>query len=128
MDETQIREEKRLIYATVASGASDLYKMTLTVASSFLGGSLLFLERFAPHPSVFSKLILGLGWLSLVLAVGSTVYVQLLNNRSGCLAVDEKWDQALVIQRKAEKWTTGANWFLIVGMGLIMFFGFVNLL
>jgi len=128
MGETEsTREDKRLIYQTVASGASGLYKTTLTIASTFLGGSLLFLEKFAPHPSTWSKLILAFGWLLLVAAIGLTMRVQRLNNRCGYYALEEKRDRSDAIYKQADRWTEGGNWCLILGIGVIMLFGFLNL-
>jgi len=122
------REDKRLIYSTVASGASDLYKMTLTVASSFLAGSLLFLEKIAPSPTQCSKWLLGLGWLAFVAAICLVVRVQRLNLQSGTAALEGRWDDSAKIFGRADIFTALANWSLIVGMASIMLFGFLNVM
>ena len=74
---------RREVFSTIVAESSAVYKLIVTVASSFLGGTLLFLERIAPHPLGWSLVILGLGWLALIVSIIIVVYVRMYNIRSG---------------------------------------------
>lgn len=121
-------EDRRLIYTTVAQGANDLYRTMITVASSFLGGSLLFLEKFAPSPPRWSMWLLALGWGALVLSVMCTARVLRLNNISGRHALENKWEESGKVWKNADRYTDWAGYSLCVGIAMIMLFGFINVM
>ena len=40
------------VWQSIAAEAAGFYKIITVTASSFLGGSLLFMDKFAPHPTM----------------------------------------------------------------------------
>ena len=128
-------EHKRLVYSAVVSGASDLYRMTVTIATTFLGGGLLYVEKFADinrlklQPFSYPLILLGFGFLLLIFAIAASVWSQRLTLSAGNEVIDPNCrpDRVARLYRKATRRTIAANWFLILGMLLLFLFAYLNL-
>ncbi len=118
---------KDTILTVLATEAGGFYNLVITIASSFLGGSLLFIEKIALIPSNSSLYLLGLGWLALIGSIVAISFVRRLNLDSGWKALEEKFDEAKVIDAKTRKLSTGAIVLFSIGLFLIMLFGIINL-
>lgn len=126
MSDQQSSVSKDAVFAAIVSEAAGFYKLVLTVASSFLGGSLLFLDRIATHPSARSVWILGLGWVCLIGAIVTVAVVRRRNLESGYLALEEKYEEARDIDKSTRKWSTLALVSLSFGVFFLMGFGIMN--
>lgn len=102
------------------------YKQVVTVATLFLGGTLLFIEKITPHPAQCTLVILGLGWLSLVLSILGVTWVRRDNIECGRLVLCDQEGEARAIQRRAQRFTDASGILLAIGVFLVMLFGFVN--
>lgn len=119
---------KDTVFNVLATEAGGYYKSILTVASSFLGGSLIFIEKIAPTPSKCSLYLLGVGWLLLICSIATIIFVRRLNLDSGWKALEGNFNEAKEIDVKTRNYSTAATVLLFLGLILIMMFGFVNLL
>lgn len=124
-DDVDRRSE--LIFATIAQEAAGFYSLILTVASTFLGGTLVFIDRIAPDPVGWSLMVLAVGWLSLLLSVTLIAWVRWRNIESGRHAQDGIWDKVERQESVTRAMTKAAIGALVVGMLLVTVFGFVNL-
>lgn len=118
---------KDALFQAIVTEAGGLYKVVAVTASSFLGGSLLFIEKIAPNPVACTLWLLGLGWVLLIVSISLVAWVRLLNLDSGRLALEEKYKEASRIDKNKEKYTITAIILLAVGMALIMAFGLINI-
>jgi len=119
---------KDTLFNSIVKEAGEFYNLVLTVASAFLGGTLLFLEKIAPQPVKWSLCILALGWLSLIVSIGLAVYVRLKNLESGRLALEGKYDDAAKLDRKKECHCVCMTWTLLLGVLCVAAFGMINLI
>ena len=117
---------KEQVFLSVASEAAGYYKLIVTVASSFLGGSLLFLERIAPRPSQFSLVVLAAGWASLIASIGLVAWIRAKNLESGALVLAGDYDRAKTIDSTKMFLSNWATVLLCLGMLLIMLCGLLN--
>ena len=115
------------IFGILATDADGYYRLVLTVASSFLGGSLFFLEKFLPHPTLLTLSLLSVGWGSLVTSIALVTRVRLKNLQSGAFALEGKEAEARVLDAVKARETTGAARFLIWGMVFVVAAGVVSL-
>jgi divalent metal cation (Fe/Co/Zn/Cd) transporter len=115
------------VFQVVVEEARALYKLIVTVASTFLGATLLFMEKIAPKPEPMSLIVLGLGWASLIGSILAVLRVHLLNLRSGTNVVQRRNDLAAPIDKKNEKLTGAASIMLAIGLLAIAVFGLWNL-
>ncbi|MBI5710345.1 MAG: hypothetical protein HZC42_08590 [Candidatus Eisenbacteria bacterium] len=111
---------RETIFRVLATDADGYYKLVLTVASSFLGGSLVFLEKFLPHPTALSLAFLSVGWASLVTSIGLIANVRLRNLQSGAFALENKITEAQALDLVKARHTEWAARCLIGGMALIV--------
>ena len=117
---------KDATFAGIVAEAGGFYKSVLTVASSFLGGSLVFMQRIAPNPSTVSLIVLGIGWVLLVACVAVVVFVRRLNLDSGRQALRSEYAAAEKIDQKTRGLSNWATWLLIGGIFMVMLFGMMN--
>lgn len=125
---TNEKVSKDTLFNSIVKEAGEFYNLILTVASAFLGGSLLFLEKIAPQPVKWSFCILGFGWLSLIISIGLAAYVRLKNLESGRLALEEKYEEAKKLDRKKECCTVCMMCMVLFGVLCITIFGMINLI
>jgi len=116
------------LFNSIVKEAGEFYSLVISVASAFLGGTLLFLEKIAPHPFKWSLCILAFGWLSLIMSIGLAVYVRLKNLESGRLALEGKYDEAQKLDRKKECCSVCMMWTLLFGVFCVAVFGMINLI
>ena len=124
--ENRDRVSKEAAFAAIVAEAGGFYKSVLTVASSFLGGSLLFMHRIAPDPSRLSLVFLSIGWGLLIICVALVIRVRRRNLDSGWQALEGKYDRAKEIDESTRRQSDWAMWLLIIGMAAIMSFGMIN--
>src|SRR6266516_2684474 len=114
------RVSKEDVFKSIVSSAVEFYKLIITVASAFLGGSLIFIEKLAPSQMLTkgSVRILGSGWLFLILAIIAVGVVQRYNLRSGQLVMDGQVEKS----RKIDSWTSRGTTLAIFSLALGIFF------
>ena len=107
------------ILKVLAADADGYYRLVLTLASAFLGGSLLFLEKIVPKPTCLSLVFMSLGWVALVASVAVVTNIREKNLRSGYIALEGKRDQARVLDAAKDRQITWASTLLIAGMAFV---------
>jgi hypothetical protein len=117
---------KAALLQSITTEASGFYGQIVTVASVFLGGSLLFLEKIAPVRTGLSLLFLAPGWLALVASIGCVVSLRHMNLMAGRLAMDGKYHEAGQFNRCTDRLSVWSLGLLILGMVLLMVAGILN--
>jgi hypothetical protein len=117
---------KTAILQSITTEASGFYTTITTVASSFLGASLLFFDKLVTTRTAFSTVVLALSWVALVAAIACVARVRYLNLKSGQLALREDYDRASIIDTQSGKLSTSAQWCLILGMTALVIVGVTN--
>jgi hypothetical protein len=117
---------KTAIFQSITTEAGGFYTTVTTVASAFLGASLLFIDKFVSGGSAPSLVFLGLSWISLVVSLGCVSYVRYLNLQSGRLALEDDIKGAGVVDLRSRKILTASLVSLILGMTALVFVGLVN--
>jgi hypothetical protein len=117
---------KSAIFQSVTTEAGGFYTTVTTVASTFLAASLLFVEKWLVAGTVLTIMFLAVSWIALVTSIVCVARVRFLNLKSGQLALVEKFDAAEVIDVQSWKFSTMAQWSLIVGMAALVLVGLVN--
>jgi hypothetical protein len=117
---------KSAVLQSITAEANGFYGVVVTVASTFLGGSLLFLEKFAPARNSWSIVVMAIGWISLVASIGCIARIRFMNLRSGKLALLDQFDKAEMIDRHTDMLSNWAQWLLIGGMSALVFMGVLN--
>lgn len=117
---------KSAVLQSITAEANGFYGVVVTVASTFLGGSLLFLEKFAPARSAWSIVMMALGWTALVASIGCITRIRFLNLRSGKLALQGDYDGATKIDHRTDMPSNWSQWLLIGGMSALVFVGVLN--
>ena len=126
--EDDVSRRDELIFSTIAQEAAGFYGLILTLATSFLGATLVFIDRIAPKPQHWTLILLGLGWLCLIAAVSLIASVRWRNIESGRTAHAGDWEKESDEEKMTRKLTVGAVFFLVIGMSLVTLFGFLNLM
>jgi hypothetical protein len=127
MTEPNEKVSKDALFSSIVAEAQGLHRQMVTIAVTFLGGTLLFLEKIATEPTVFSMLFLILGWAALIASVALSSFVRLKNLDAGRYALEEKYDEAARIDRRKECLSIVTIWCFIAGISFITIFGIVNL-
>jgi hypothetical protein len=120
----------------MVSEASGYYQSVIAISSSFLGGSLLFFDKIAATPIKYSLLLLGLGWVSLIAAIISVIYVRRQNLEIGRLALkilsnantEEEKNNVNIINKCNLKLTNLTALFMMIGLTFIVIFGIINII
>jgi hypothetical protein len=115
------------VFTVVAQEASEFYKLITTIASAFLGGVLVFVEKITPKPSHSSIIVLGIGGALLVLSIGAIAYVRIKNLVSARCLLDGNLDEATRLDHKKEVMSHVSVWLLMAGMACITLFAAMNL-
>jgi hypothetical protein len=109
------------ILQSLTTEAGGFYTLIVTVASSFLGGSLLFLEKFALNRNRGTLLLLILAWVALVAAIGCVARLRYHNLRSARFALEERFSDASQIDQHTDRLSWLSQYLLIGGMlGLVV--------
>lgn len=116
-----------VLFEATVTAAGGFYRSVLTVASAFLGGTLVFMEKIAPTPSCPSLIALALGWSALIASIACVVRVQRLNVDSGWRALDGKREDARAIDERTRRLSSAATWLLVAGIFLVAASGIVSM-
>jgi len=82
---------REALFSAIVSEAAGFYKIVTVTASSFLGGSLLLMEKIAEKPKPWTLIILAGGWLLLIASIGLVAWVRMrLNLDAGQMALEGK--------------------------------------
>jgi H+/Cl- antiporter ClcA len=109
------------ILQSLTAEAGGFYGLIVTVASSFLGGSLLFLEKFALNPTRWTLVLLILAWLALVAAIGCIARLRYHYLKSAKLALEDRFGDASKIDKHTDRLGWWSQYLLIGGMlGLVL--------
>lgn len=114
------------ILQSLTTEAGGFYALIVTVASSFLGGSLLFLEKFALNRSRWTLALLILAWLALVAAIGCIARLRYHNLKSARLALEERFSDASEIDKHTDRLSWLSQYLLIGGMLSLVVVGSVT--
>ena len=117
---------KAALLQSITTEASGFYGQIVTVASAFLGGSLLFMEKIAPVRVGFSLLFLAFGWLALVASIGCVARLRHMNLMAGGLAMDGNYEKARQINRHTDRLSAWSQGLLILGMASLVIVGLLN--
>ena len=119
--------DNNTIFSAMAQEASGLYDLIIKIASLFLGGTLLFIEKITPHPSACSVHLLGIGWLLLIITIVLIAIIRLINIKSGNHAMGSEMDHAKALDRIGLPLTYVALSSFALGLILIASVGLVNI-
>lgn len=117
---------KSAILQSITTEASGFYTTVTTVASTFLGASILFVDKFLTAGTTFSLVVLAVSWISLVCSIACVARVRFLNLKSGQLALQDDYEGAGAIDLQSGRFSTSAQWCLIVGMVALVVVGLAN--
>jgi hypothetical protein len=117
---------KLAILQSMTTEAGGYYGLIVTVASSFLGGSLLFMEKLAPIHSGWFLLGFGIAWISLVASIGCVARLRYYNLKSGRLALNQDFTGASQIDRHTDVLSWWSQFLLILGMSALVLIGLFN--
>jgi hypothetical protein len=115
-----------VIWQSMASEAAGFYKTIIVTASSFLGGSLLFMKDIAPNPLPITLGFLSLGWMALILSIILVAKIRWHNVESGRLVLEDQVAEAQKMDQKNRGRTNFSIYCLAFGMFFVMLFGIVN--
>lgn len=115
-----------LFQAQVAE-ASGFYKLIVSISSAFLGGSLVFLDKISMHPSSGSMYLLLIGWILLIITIAFICIVRARNLESAHQVLENNIPKAREIDSQKRVFTTISIITFILGILLIMLFGYVNI-
>lgn len=118
---------KKTVFESITSEAGGFYRQVLTIASAFLGGTILFFDKLKVSIKPLSLILLFLGWLCLIVVIALSGIIRLKNLESGRLALDNEIEKARKLDSRKENWSEIMLWFLIAGIFLITLFGIINL-
>jgi hypothetical protein len=116
------------VFKAIVDQALSFYRLIVTVASTFLGGTLVFIEKIAPAPTQCSLWLLGAGWLFLIATILCVAFVHRLNLQSGKHVMAGRNDLAAPIDVKSRFLSTMTSILLSAGLLAIVAFGMVNLI
>lgn len=120
-------DTRKLICETVIAEASGYYKLIVATATLFLGGTLVFWEKVAPLPSKVSLILLGLGWLFLIISVMLIAFVRRDNVEAGRLCLSDKFDKYERVAKRSRNLTTWSGMSLALGMFFVASAGMATL-
>lgn len=119
-------EERASAYKVTVAECSAFYRMVVVVSTSFLGGTLFFLERIAPSPARWTLMFLFCGWFFLILSIFLVIGVRRLNIEAGRQYLMQDYDNSDLVQLRARRRTDLAAASLGFGMVGIAVFGTLN--
>jgi len=114
------------ILKITASEAAGFYKLIVTVASSFLGGSLVYFDKVVRFQTKSFLWFLYAGWLALVISICAIIWTRRLNLKACSFVMkgsEEDHIEAQKFDNKAMNWSTASTFLLALGMCLLMCFG-----
>jgi hypothetical protein len=123
------RVSKEDVFKAIVTSAAEFYKFAITVASAFLGGSLIFVQNIAAAKTLTrgSLWFLGSGWALLIASIFLIGLVQRGNLKSGQYVMDGHLEKSRRLDQWTSTGTTLAMLCLALGILLVMLFGFFHL-
>lgn len=122
-------EPNKQITESVINEATSFYKLVVTTATVFLGGTLIFWEKIAPAISQASVIALGCGWLCLIVSIALIVFARRDNIELGRLVLKGRPESNRQdkIAKRCRCFTTASGVFLSLGMLFTASAGFIAL-
>jgi hypothetical protein len=114
------------ILQSMTTEAGGFYTTITTVASTFLGASLLFFDKLIIARTTLSLVLLGVSWISLVISLACVAHVRYLNLKSGRLVLRGKDASADALDTVSYRYSNVAQGSLIVGMAALVIVGLAN--
>lgn len=114
------------ILASHTEEAQGFYNLVMTVATSFLGGTLLFVEKVA-SPVPASLWLIAIGWILLVGSIGCIAWARRINLWSGGAALGRREGESREHDRVGNRFTTAGTLLLVAGMLSVTLAGIVGL-
>lgn len=114
------------VFSVLATEAAGFYKLIVTVVSSFLGGTILFLDKLAPRPTAFAVVLLGVGWVCLIASVVTVAWIRQNNLSSGYLALARKKEHSQTTDQRGRCLDKFAVCLLAAGMFFVAACGAVQ--
>lgn len=120
------RVSRDAVFSSIVTEAAGFYKIVTVTASSFLGGSLLFMEKIAPKPATWTLWVLGTGWTALVASIALVAWVRWRNLESGRLFLEGQYPKAAQVDAGKRRCSIVSVGLLVAGMVAVMAFGMAN--
>ncbi len=115
------------LFEAIVKEAGEFYSLIVKVSSLFLAGSLVFLNYLKKNQGLEYVTILFFGWFLLVLAIALAAFIRLKNLESGKLALSGDFEKARKLDENKELMSTLMTWSMIIGITLLLIFGYTNL-
>jgi hypothetical protein len=125
-DPPKDRVSKDCVFSAIVKEAGEFYRQMIAVASAFLGGSLLFVEKIASSPRWWSIPLLAVSWLFLIASIVLILLVRRGNLESGGLAINDEHDEAKRVEKRVRFLGDAAILALAAGIVALVAFGLVN--
>ena len=122
---TRISEDT--VFQMHISETQGFYGLMLALASTFLGGTLVFVEWLLPEPTTLTFVLLVLGWVFLVVSLIFLGIVRLLNVRASHFVLMKEHERVKKICRRNRKIGNISCLLLAIGIVLISVCGIVAL-
>ena len=110
--------------------AGELYQQLLTIATLFLGGSIVFMEKIAPNPKPPTLILIYIGWLALLISIVLLIVIRLNNIDTISLSVskdENEKNKGKNLEKINHIITRIMVIFLTIGLIFITIFGAINL-
>jgi hypothetical protein len=128
MNENTLMEDRRTeIFKSVNAEASAFYRLLVTNATAFLGGTIVFWDHVSPKLTTWSLALLGPGWVFLVVSIVLVVWVRRDNIEVGRLTLAQRYSDAEPIAARSRTTTSLSGYFLGAGMGFVAMAALVSL-
>jgi len=120
---------KKEIFAAIVASAAEYYKTVVGIATAFLGGTLLFIEKLSPAGAKpHATVLLFLGWVLLIFSILCVTLVQRWNLESGKRVMRGKIEAAEKLDERTARFSSAAIVCLTAGIFFITIYGYVNLI
>ena len=116
---------KDAILGSYTTEAQGFYNLTTGIATSFLGGSLFFMEKIA-SPAGASLWCLRVGWITLVASIVCIAIARRINLLSAGEALGRNTSGATGHYKFGNRFTTASLWFFAIGLLAITSAGMIT--
>ena len=129
-DDSALRDR---LYTTMSQEADGLYKLLITICTTFLGGTLVFFEKLFVSDARWSIWLLFLAWLALTYSIAVLVWIRWQNVEAHRHALEytktgdeNEYKKAEGIPEAGRRWTLSAIIIMIAGLLLLALFTAIN--
>lgn len=116
------------VFSALVQEAAGFYGLLLTIASAFLGGTLIFIDRIAHNPEAWTVFVLAGGWGALVATVVLVALVRWRNVETMRAFLEGRHSELPQKEKLTRRLTVSAIVCLGCGMLAVSVFGVLNLL